>query len=273
MSTTPERDYVLGTNDEEILRLALQHRVWRGRALEAWRRAGFSVGQTLIDLGAGPGHATHELAEIVGPKGRVIAIDRSRRFLDCLEAALERRRTRHVETRELDLDRDPLPNVAADGAWCRWVFSFVSRRRELVARVREALRPGGVLVLHEYLDYSTWAYAPRSPEIEAFVQRVEASWRQDGGEPDVGLELPGWLMEQGFEIRWFEPVIHLVHPDNFVWQWARAFLTTAPARLVELGHLTRAEAEAILAAHAALEANPRALLVTPAVAEIIAVRR
>ena len=82
-----ERDYVLGTHDEEIARLGLQHAVWRPRASDAWRRAGFTSGQTLIDLGCGPGFATLDLAEIVGPHGRVLAIDRSRRFLDALEAA------------------------------------------------------------------------------------------------------------------------------------------------------------------------------------------
>src|SRR6266571_4712358 len=32
-----ERDYVLGTHDEEISRLGLQHRVWRPVVLECWR--------------------------------------------------------------------------------------------------------------------------------------------------------------------------------------------------------------------------------------------
>ena len=73
-----ERDYVLGTHDEEIERLALQHRVWRPRASDAWRRAGFTQGQTILDVGCGPGHATLDLAEIVGQSGRVVALDRSR---------------------------------------------------------------------------------------------------------------------------------------------------------------------------------------------------
>ena len=100
MSEPGERDYVLGTHEEEIERLGLQHRVWRPRALDAWARAGFSRGQTLIDVGCGPGHATLDLAEIVGPSGRVVAVDRSRRFLDAVAAAvgaprpLERRTAR-----------------------------------------------------------------------------------------------------------------------------------------------------------------------------------
>ncbi len=43
---THEKDYILGTHDDEIVRLGLQHRVWRPRALDAWRRAGFTTGQT-----------------------------------------------------------------------------------------------------------------------------------------------------------------------------------------------------------------------------------
>ncbi len=31
-----DRDYVLGTHDDEIYRLGFQHRVWRPRALDAW---------------------------------------------------------------------------------------------------------------------------------------------------------------------------------------------------------------------------------------------
>src|SRR5439155_25174453 len=81
-----EHDYVLGTHDDEVARLGLQHRVWRPRSLDAWRRAGFTVGQTLLDIGCGPGWASADMAEIVGESGRVVAVDRSRRFLEVVES-------------------------------------------------------------------------------------------------------------------------------------------------------------------------------------------
>src|SRR5262245_34753610 len=99
--TVSESDYFLGTHEDEISRLALQHRVWRPRVLEAWRRAGFSAGQTLIDVGCGPGHATVDLAEIVGSTGRVVAVDRSRRFLNFLQAECRRRDLEQIETHEV----------------------------------------------------------------------------------------------------------------------------------------------------------------------------
>jgi ubiquinone/menaquinone biosynthesis C-methylase UbiE len=52
-----DRDYVLGTEAEEIARLGLQHRVWRARMLDGWARAGIGPGMNAIDVGAGPGFA------------------------------------------------------------------------------------------------------------------------------------------------------------------------------------------------------------------------
>jgi protein-L-isoaspartate O-methyltransferase len=130
-----ERDYVLGTHDEEIERLGLQHRVWRPRALDAWRRAGVTTGQTILDVGCGPGYAAVDLAEIVGTSGRVIAVDRSRRFLDALEVIRRQRGLDRIETYLLDLDQDALPPGPVDAAWARWVFAFVRNPKGLLQRV------------------------------------------------------------------------------------------------------------------------------------------
>jgi hypothetical protein len=62
-----EADYVLGTHDDEVARLGLQHRVWRSVVTECWHRVGITHGWRVIDVGAGPGYATADLAEIVGP--------------------------------------------------------------------------------------------------------------------------------------------------------------------------------------------------------------
>ena len=272
--STPEaeRDYVLGTHDEEIVRLGLQHRVWRPRALDAWRRAGFTVGQTILDVGSGPGYATLDLAEIVGASGRVVSIDRSRRFLDVVESTRSRLGLANVETHELDLAEAPLPAVAAHGAWCRWVLCFLPRPRDLLARIAAALRPGGALVIHDYFDYGTWRLAPRLPELEEFVATVMASWRASGGEPDIALELPHWLEELGFVIRSLRPIVDVVAPTSFVWQWPKSFVASGTSRFVERGELAPERAKAIVDAFTNAERTPYTRMITPAVLELIAVR-
>ena len=267
-----EKDYVLGTHDEEIERLGLQHRVWRPRVLDAWKRAGFTVGQTILDVGCGPGYAALDLAEIVGPRGRVVAVDRSRRFLDVLASAGRERGLAWIETREQDLDLADLPSVGADAAWARWVIAFVRDPRALVGRIARALRPGGIFVSHEYFDYRTWRLLPRSEEFERFVVQVMEVWRQSGGEPDIGLDLPRWLRDEGFEIRAIRPIVDVVSPASFVWHWPRAFVEVGLRRLVDLGRLSASEAAAVQENFAARQAEPTTLMATPAVLETIAVR-
>lgn len=271
--TEKERDYVLGTHDEEISRLALQHRVWRPRASDAWRRAGFTTGQTILDVGCGPGHATLDLAEIVGPTGRVVALDRSRRFLDALEAATRRRGLENVAAHELDLDQDALPAGPADAAWVRWVFAFMNRPRDLLRRIAGALRPGGTMVIHEYLHYDTWRLVPRSAEFEGFVHAVIERWRASGGEPEVGLDLPRWLEELGFDVRSTTSIMDVLTPSDSVWPWPRAFVGAGVDRLVGLGDLSDERGRAIREAFETAEATPGTRMVTPAVVEIIAVKR
>jgi SAM-dependent methyltransferase len=267
-----DRDYVLGTHDDEVERLGIQHRVWRPRALRAWQRAGFRTGQTLLDVGCGPGWATRDLAELVGPSGRVVAIDRSRRFLDVVETSRRERRLTQIEPLELDLNDPAIPHVGADGAWCRWVFAFVKDPRALLRGVAAALRPGGILVAHEYFDYGAWGISPRSADMEAFVQTVMRSWRDEGGEPDIALDLVRWLRDAGLELRTLTPMLDVITPASHVWEWPKTFAAVGTRRLVDLGYLDADRSAAVTNALAAWERSGDGLMTTPGVLEIIATR-
>lgn len=266
-------DYYLGTDDGEVARLALQHRVWRPRALDAWRRAGFTAGQTIVDIGSGPGWASLDLADIVGPSGRVVALDRSSAFLASLEREQAARGVDAITAVELDLDGGAWPAMAADGAWARWILAFLREPRRLLAEAAHRLRPGARLVLHEYLDYRTWRLAPRSASFEAFVSHVIDGWRADGGEPDIGLQLPCWLDEAGFDQWERRVIVDVVSPADFTWQWPAAFLRGGLQRLVALGRLDPAEAAAIRDDFDARARTSGTAMVTPAVLEVIAIRR
>src|SRR3954469_14624359 len=126
MPDKQETDYVLGTHDEEVARLGLQHRVWRPVTSDCWRRAGITTGSRILDVGAGPGYATVDLAEIVGPTGKVVGIERSPRYLDYARRAVAVRGLSQVELVEADLMDGSWGVSGMDAAWCRWVACFVS---------------------------------------------------------------------------------------------------------------------------------------------------
>ena len=268
---TEEKEYVLGTDDAELSRLGLQHRVWRRRALESWLEAGFTAGSNLVDLGCGPGYATLDLAEMVGPSGSVLAIDQSSRFLHHLKQTAADRHLANIRTLEMDLNEDALPSMSADGVWVRWVFAFLRRRKELLSGIRGLLKVGGTLAVHEYLDYSTWRIVPQSNVFELFVSGVIRSWRDTGGEPDTGPELLNWLPEAGFRIQSARTIMDIVTPRDFTWQWPKAFVKTGADRLVELGYLSRADADEMGDLVARAERSPGGFMITPAVVQIVAV--
>jgi ubiquinone/menaquinone biosynthesis C-methylase UbiE len=104
-------EYILGTDRAELDRLRGQHAAWTSQAYELFERAGLRAGERVLDLGCGPGFTSLELARAVGPAGRVIAVDKSERFLAHLAAERERHALPQVEPRlaaleELDR-RDP----------------------------------------------------------------------------------------------------------------------------------------------------------------------
>jgi SAM-dependent methyltransferase len=267
------QEYVLGTHDEEIARLQLQHEVWRPQVLEVWHRAGFDLGQTILDIGCGSGNASLDLAAIVGPAGRVVALDKSRRFLDVVESRARAAGFSNIATFECDLDRDPLPDVVADGAWNRWALSFTTRPRDLIAKIAGRLRPGGVFVLHEYFDYATWRTSPPSAEIETFVGAVMTAWSESGGEPDLGLHLPRWLDDLGFDVQRVQPIIEAASPSEPKWRWLAAFIESGRQRLEALGAITVAQSTAIGDALTRSSADPSTRMFTPALLEIVAKRR
>lgn len=265
-----ERDYLLGTHDEEIQRLGLQHRVWRPRVLDAWRRAGITTGQTVVDAGAGPGWASLDLAEIVGPDGRVHALERSRRFLDALQANARERRLQNIDAHELDLVLDSFPVNGADAFWVRWVLAFLPDPAPVLEKLAATLKPGGVAILHEYLDYRTWSLAPADAALESFKTKVIDSWRESGGEPDAGRALPALLPKAGLRVRELRPIIDVVSPSNYVWRWCAGFVHTYLDRLVAEGAADRGWADSVRVALSRAESDPETVMVTPLVLEVIA---
>jgi len=265
-----DRDYVLGTHDEELARLGLQHGVWRPVVLDCWQRAGITVGRRVLDVGAGPGYATVDLAEIVGPTGEVTALERSQNFIRAMEAACRARSLTNVKTHELDLMTDDLPGGDYDFAWCRWVVSFVSDPAALIQKLARVMPKRSLSIFHEYGHYETWRFFPRLAMQERFREHVIATWRESGGEPDGAARLPELLSSNGFVIRSARPHVFCLRSNDYMWQWPATFIETYLPRLIEMGRIDQKFSDSVRADLANAEANPNCFMITPLVLEIIA---
>jgi len=259
-----DRDYVLGTHDEELSRLGLQHRVWRPVVLDCWQRAGLTVGKRVLDVGAGPGYAT------LGPTGEIVALERSRNFIRAMKAACRAQSLVNVKIHDIDLMTDDLPAGDYDFAWCRWVVSFVDDPALLIRKLARVMPKGSLSIFHEYVHYETWRFFPRFPMQEHFREHVIATWRESGGEPDGAARLPELLADNGFVIRSARPHVFCLRPSDYMWQWPATFIEIYLPRLIEIGRIDQEFADKVRADLANAEANLNTMMITPLVLEIVA---
>ena len=274
MSGSSTGEYVLGTGDHELQRLGFQHQVWSAQAFSLWERAGFGPGQTIIDVGCGPGYAAFDLVDLVGPRGRVIAVDQSEPFLAHLRArARALGVAEQVEVRKADVETATRFAEGADGAYVRWVLCFVADPEAVIAAIARSLRPGGVCAIQDYYFYRAITLGPPSEVFKRTIAAVDASFRQRGGDPDIGMRLPTLLARHGLEVVHAEPIVRSARPGSSLWQWPTWFFENYVPALVEMGLLTEADQRAFAEDWARHTADPNAIFVTPPVIEYAAVKQ
>jgi SAM-dependent methyltransferase len=264
---------VLGTDADEHHRLRMQHELWLPTAQAAWQRAGLSGGQSVLDLGAGPGFCALELAQAVGPTGRVLALERSDAFRAAARSSAADAGLSWLEVRGHDLATDALPlaeseTASFDLAWCRWVAMFLPALDPLVALLAAALRPGGRLVAHEYVQWQSFGLHPRGEAIARFGTAVMASFLEAGGDPDVNRRLPGRLAARGFTVEELRLLPVLGRGDDPWARWLERFVTIYGLELLRQGRWTAEDAEAAAAEMAAARRDPGSFWVGPTVLEL-----
>jgi len=126
-------------------------------------------GGVWADLGAGSGAFTLALADLLGPSAEIYAVDADQRALRQAAQAMQARFPAvTLRTVTGDFTR-PLGLPPLDGAAMANSLHFVRHKAPVLALVRDALVPGGRLILVEYntdrgttwvphpLAYPTWA--------------------------------------------------------------------------------------------------------------------
>jgi ubiquinone/menaquinone biosynthesis C-methylase UbiE len=93
------------------------------------------------DLGAGEGAFTLALADLIGPEGRIIAVDKDRRALRPLDG--------RFETVVADFTK-PLGLKELDGVVMANSLHYVRDKQPVLESVHRMLRPNGRLIIVEY---------------------------------------------------------------------------------------------------------------------------
>ena len=107
-------------------------------------------GQTIADLGAGSGYYSFRIAPLVGPTGKVLAIDIEPAMLEVVAQRARRERVANVATVRATA-RDPnLAPGSVDLLFMVDVYHELEYPYEVMTKVRAALKPGGRVALIEF---------------------------------------------------------------------------------------------------------------------------
>jgi protein-L-isoaspartate O-methyltransferase len=107
-------------------------------------------GDVVADIGAGSGYFSFRLAEKVGDKGRVYAVDIQPEMLDLIRARMTERKVSNIVP-VLGEEADPkLPDGAVDLILLVDVYHEFSHPYEMTVAMTRALKPGGRIVFVEY---------------------------------------------------------------------------------------------------------------------------
>jgi SAM-dependent methyltransferase len=153
-------------------------------------------GGVLIDAGFGGGDVTFELAARAGSAGRAVGLDADAVKVELARQTAAAKGIDNVEFHRVDL-LDPWPIGDAALVYIRFVLIYMPDPQLLLARARQALRPGGVLVIEE-IDYAGEFCDPPSRAFERYSDLFVQAVQRRGADPFIGRKLARLLRDADF---------------------------------------------------------------------------
>jgi len=155
-------------------------------------------GMQLLDVGCGPGTITMDLAALVGPTGRVTALERTEETLDLPRAEATRRGTTNVDFAVGDVAALDLPDAGFDVVHAHQVLQHVDDPVRALREMRRVCRPGGIVAVRES-DYGAFAWYPEVRELDRWLEVYVQVARSNDAEPDAGRRLLSWARAAGLQ--------------------------------------------------------------------------
>jgi ubiquinone/menaquinone biosynthesis C-methylase UbiE len=138
-------NYLLKTGDADYQRLTILNRLYNPTALHFLADSGIKAGMTILEIGCGTGHMACELAKLVGPSGKVIAIDSSAAQIDVAKRTAQQAGIKNIEFLVHDMRELNILNRGYDATYGRWVIEFTEQPEVILAEMYHYLKPGGIL--------------------------------------------------------------------------------------------------------------------------------
>ena len=186
---------MLGSSSRELDRLSFQGMVFAPYTRHLLTEAGLIEGMRVLDVGSGGGDVSFLAAELVGPYGQVLGVDRSRAAVERARARAIRHNIRNVRFKVGDpaamhFDR---PFDAIIG---RLVLMYQDDPAMSLRNMLQHLRKGGLVAFQE-LDWTVCRSWPPVPIFDETARWLAEGLRSSGARPELGLEIHSLFLDCG----------------------------------------------------------------------------
>lgn len=134
-------------------------------------------GDTILELGAGPGETGFVAADRVGPAGRLISTDLGAAMVETARRGAQAHGLANVEFLVMDAQDMDLPDASVDGIICRFAIMLMPHPHHVFAEAFRVLRTG------RRLAYAVWGPPGRNPWLTALGSALAHTGHLPVGDP------------------------------------------------------------------------------------------
>jgi SAM-dependent methyltransferase len=188
--------YVLSSGRTGQDRLRMLCEIHDPQTRELLKRAGLTASHRYVEFGCGLGYVARWAAR---QASWVTAVDLSDEHLKEAQRLAESDGLTNIDFLNRNIYDHDLPRDAFDISYSRWVLMHLKQPVEAMRQIRNALKPGGIMVCEE-ADLSAVYTEPRTFGYEEYRTLALETGRQRGVDYEGGRRLHTWAHEAGFEI-------------------------------------------------------------------------
>ena len=153
----------------------------------------------VLDMGCGPGTITAGLARRAGT---VVGVDTSAEMVESARRLAAESGADNASFKVGSACELPFGDRSFDVVYAHQLLQHLSDPVQALREARRVLRPGGLVAVRDS-DYGTMVHAPVEAALQHWLGLYHEVAAANGGEPDAGRFLPGWVRAAGF----VEPVV------------------------------------------------------------------
>ena len=156
------------------------------------------TGKTVLEVACGIGLFACELAKLVGPKGAVLATDKSQKQLDIAKENARKQKLNNIEFRVCSADELDKLGTDFDYVYARCLLGHLPDPVSVLKQELNRLKSGGYLICAEIpFSYHPLHCYPKSRAFDKIKADSFAHAKIHNTDFEIGIKLPGILKELG----------------------------------------------------------------------------